>query len=167
MERIFMIFVILTACIAFGEEEQMTIFDAIMNGNTTEVRRMASMTKNLDARDNQGRTPLMLAAEEANMECVRVLVDAGADIDATDKGFTVIDQLESMLRRINSNTPEFKQKRIEQMRRERFSEDVVRKDIQMFEASVPRQKNADDVQKWQVILDYLKKVKESKTERKQ
>ena len=147
--KIILVIIVLAVVSVFAAEKQKTIFEAINKGDISEVKRMASTTKNLDIKNEQGRTPLMLAAEQANMECEKALVDAGADINATDKGFTVIDQLESMLRRIKFNAPEFKQKRIEQMRREGFSEDVIRKDIQMLEASTPRLNGANDVQKLQ------------------
>lgn len=154
--------VVLVAFNAFGEDKQEALCDAVKSGEIAEVRQMANTGKNLDARDSQNWTPLMVAAQAANAEAVKLLVEAGADINATDKGFTVIDQLESILRRINLNTPEYKQKHIEQMRRDGIKEDVIKRIIQMDEASIPRQNSTDAVRKWQAILDYLKQVKESK-----
>jgi hypothetical protein len=149
---------------SFAASAEKSVFEAIKNGDVEEVKRMAKTKDTLDTRDVHGRTPLMHAAEQGNLQMATVLAEAGADINAKDKnGFTAIDLLESMLRRLNMNTPEYKQKRIEQMRREGFSEDVIRKDIQMIENPAPGlQKNADDVQKLQGVLDYLKQVKESK-----
>lgn len=157
-----------TMAVSFAMAEGKTLIDAVKNGDIEEVKQMAKIRENLDAGDAQGQTPLMCAAMGGNIEMVKVLVEAGADINVQDKkGFTVIDWLEGTLRRLNMNTPEYKQRRMDQMRREGFSEDAIQKDIQMIEASaVPGpQKSAEDIRKLQEVLDYLKKAKESKTEK--
>jgi hypothetical protein len=46
--------------------------------------------------DNGGRTALMWAAEFGRTDCVRLLLDAGADKEATD----VVRNLESICRRV-------------------------------------------------------------------
>lgn len=154
--------------VSFVMAEGKTLIEAVKNGDLEEMKQMAKIKENLDAGDAHGQTPLMCAAVSGNIEMVKVLVEAGADINVQDKkGFTVIDWLEGTLRRLNMNTPEYKQRRMEQMRREGFSEDAIRKDVQMIEASaVPGpQKSADDIRKLQEVLDYLKKIKESQVEK--
>ncbi len=165
MKNVLVMTVCLIVSMSFTDSAEKSVFEAIKNGDVEEVKRMATTKEALAARDVHGRTPLMNAAEQGNLQMATVLAEAGADINAKDKnGFTAIDLLESMLRRIHLSTPENKQKRIEQMRREGFSEEVIRKDIQMIENSAPglQKKSADDVRKLQGVLDYLKQVKEAK-----
>ena len=164
MKNLLVMTICLIASMSFADSAEKSVFEAIKNGDVEEVKRMATTKETLAARDVHGRTPLMNAAEQGNLQMATVLAEAGVDINAKDKnGFTAIDLLESMLRRIHLNTPENKQKRIDQMRREGFSEEVIRKDIQMIENSAPGlQKSAADVRKLQGVLDHLKQVKEVK-----
>lgn len=164
MKNLLVMTICFFATMSFADSAEKSVFEAVKNGDVEKVKRMATIKENLIARDANGRTPLMNAAEQGNLQMATVLAEAGADINVKDKnGFTAVDLLESMLRRIQLNTPENKQKRIEQMRREGFSEEVIRKDIQMIENSAPSlQKSADDVRKLQGVLDYLKQVKDEK-----
>ena len=58
---------------------------AIKAGDTVLLRRvLAAHPGVLDLPDEQGRTPLHLAAEWQQLGVVRALVAAGADVDATD-----------------------------------------------------------------------------------
>jgi hypothetical protein len=41
----------------------------------------------IDARDNEGQTALVLAAQQGHLEIVKLLIDAGADLEARDKTF--------------------------------------------------------------------------------
>lgn len=161
MNRLAVVYALFVASMAFAAAEESSMFQIIRNRNTEAARRMAMTKENLEERDVHGRTPLMLAAQEGNLQIVRIIVEAGSDIDAIDhKGFTAKDLLESMLRRISQNSEESKKKRIEQMRREGFSEDVIRKDIELIESSasgLPR--DPEHIAGLRDVLSYLKRAK--------
>lgn len=164
MKKIWFVLSVWVISVSFVMAEGKTLIEAVKNGDLEEAMQMVKVKESLDAGDAQGQTPLMCAAVSGNIEMVQLLVEAGADINAQDKkGFTVIDWLEGTLRRLNMNTPEYKQKRMEQMRREGFSEEIVQKDIQMIENSAPSlQKSPADIRNLQRVLGYLKQVKEAK-----
>jgi ankyrin repeat protein len=67
--------------------KQENIFAAIRRGDASKLARALS-SKNVDARDEDGRTPLMHAvlAERPNPEIIRLLAERGADLNAADKG---------------------------------------------------------------------------------
>jgi ankyrin repeat protein len=57
------------------------LFQAIRNGDVASVK--AHLTKpELEARDRRGATPLMHAAAFGNLETLKLLLDAGADVNA-------------------------------------------------------------------------------------
>src|SRR4051812_41415529 len=57
------------------------LFQAIRNGDVAFVK--AHLTKtDLEVRDRRGATPLMHAAAFGNLETLKILLDAGADINA-------------------------------------------------------------------------------------
>ncbi len=155
MKSVLVVFLVLVISGAFAWAESETIFEVIKKGNVEEVKNMVSAKKDVDVKDQYGRTPLMLAAEEANMQIVKALIEAGADIDAKDKGFTVIDQLESILRRTGEN----KKRTIEKMRRDGFSEQLIES---LIKDAAALHESPEKIRNWQGILDYLKQVKESK-----
>lgn len=53
-------------------------------GSATAVRTLLELGAAPDLVDEHGRTPLMLAADRAEIECIRLLLDAGADTAKTD-----------------------------------------------------------------------------------
>lgn len=150
---------VLSASIAAGDEK--ALLQAVENGDVDGARRMAQTKEAVNATDDRGYTLLTIAALQGNLEMVRLLVEAGAEIGTpVEKGFTVVQQLESTLRRINMNTPEYKRKEAEQMRQEGLSEDVIRKHIRMIEWSAPPgpPKSAEEIRNLKAVLDYLKKA---------
>ena len=66
-----------------AEEE---LLDAAHAGGRHQVRRLLEVGGNLQARDERGRTPLILAALSGAVGTMRVLVEAGAELDARDTG---------------------------------------------------------------------------------
>ena len=72
-------------------------FPDMLSGNTplhlaaglrqlAACRELVALGANVDARNNSGTTPLMVAAGmDESGDCVRALVQAGADIDALDE----------------------------------------------------------------------------------
>lgn len=68
------------------------LIGAATSGNPDVVREILRYHPKLEERDRQGRTALIEASEDssnapesARAECVRLLVDAGADVNAHDK----------------------------------------------------------------------------------
>jgi ankyrin repeat protein len=66
----------------FGREPIMLI-DAVRNGDLSEIRA-ALPTSDLEARDRQGRTALLLATQANAVDIARALIEAGADVNARD-----------------------------------------------------------------------------------
>ena len=66
--------------------QELRLFEAIKAGNVTVVRDLLN-DKNLDVncRHEYGWTPLLVAAVNGQTEIVRLLLDAGADINTTDE----------------------------------------------------------------------------------
>jgi ankyrin repeat protein len=56
---------------------------AVRKGDLDEVRRLAGGV-DLETKDTQGRTPIHIAVKAGQDQIVRALIDAGADVNATD-----------------------------------------------------------------------------------
>jgi ankyrin repeat protein len=56
-----------------------------MQGNVRAFTRLLNCDPNVNAKDEDGRTPLMRAAEACSASVVKVLVDKGADVNAQGK----------------------------------------------------------------------------------
>lgn len=66
------------------------LFQAIRNDDLTFIRHNLSKTQ-LEARDNRGATPLMHAAAFGSIEAMKLLLDAGAEVNAkNDFGATAL-----------------------------------------------------------------------------
>ncbi|HMK33847.1 MAG TPA: ankyrin repeat domain-containing protein, partial [Desulfomonilaceae bacterium] len=67
------------------------MLDASEKGRTNWIKLMADRGADIDARNNEGATPLMLAAANGHLELVQLLLAKGADRTAQDKkGFTAL-----------------------------------------------------------------------------
>jgi ankyrin repeat protein len=66
------------------------IWRAAGEGDVLEVERLVGQDPGLlDAKDNRGRTPLILASRNVHVECARWLLDKGAAMDEREEhGFT-------------------------------------------------------------------------------
>ena len=60
------------------------LLEAAANGDLAGIATAISGGANVDARDERGRTPLMVATEARQTDAVRALLAAGADIDLRD-----------------------------------------------------------------------------------
>ena len=58
--------------------------DAAALGKTNIVQILIANGATVNARDSNGRTPLMWASMQGQIEAVRVLLASGADVKATD-----------------------------------------------------------------------------------
>src|SRR4051812_33634710 len=66
-----------------------TLADAVLYGRPSAVQTLIAGGANVNERDAGGMTPLMIAASQGQTAIARMLVTAGADIDAaTDDGAT-------------------------------------------------------------------------------
>jgi len=60
------------------------LHDAARDGDVDAITRFLRDGVPIDARDTNGRTPVMIATVAEDTEAVRALVDAGADVDIRD-----------------------------------------------------------------------------------
>jgi ankyrin repeat protein len=60
------------------------LLDAAAKGDTVAVVRSLKAGVNIDLRDDEGRTPLLVAIHNNRVGVARLLVDAGADVNAKD-----------------------------------------------------------------------------------
>lgn len=65
-------------------QDDRALLDASRKGDAAGVRAALERGANIEARDGDRRTPLLLAAIEDHVEAARILVAAGADPDARD-----------------------------------------------------------------------------------
>jgi ankyrin repeat protein len=65
------------------------LLDAIRDGDTAEVRRLLQQGASANTRDEAGDTALMRAALYADVECMRVLFESGAEVNGPGKDGTV------------------------------------------------------------------------------
>ena len=68
-----------------GADSAKELLDAATQGRTAKVQELVGKGAPVNARDKDGRTPLMLAAQHGNAEMVRFLLDKGADATARDR----------------------------------------------------------------------------------
>ena len=67
-----------------GQElEKTMLLNAVRAGDLEKVRLIARRS-DTEARDGQGRTALLLAVQQDDVEIARALIDAGADVNAKD-----------------------------------------------------------------------------------
>ncbi len=77
--------VLLVAIPVLAADLDPALLSAAKKGRTAEIRTLLARGANLESRDKQGRTPLMLAAANGREETVRFLLDRGSQADARDR----------------------------------------------------------------------------------
>jgi ankyrin repeat protein len=67
-----------------------SLYVAALNGNTDFVKRLVliSSSEDLESKDESGRSALWIASSNGHSETVKVLVQAGADIESLDKTYS-------------------------------------------------------------------------------
>ncbi|MBV9851411.1 MAG: ankyrin repeat domain-containing protein [Armatimonadetes bacterium] len=72
-------------------DQVLQLHEAATKGDVAALRRLLAETDDVDARDEQGNTALILAAKAKQREAVSALLSHGADVNAmSDKGSTAI-----------------------------------------------------------------------------
>jgi len=67
-----------------GADADYALHDLASVGYVDRVRQLVDAGADVNAKDNNGRTPLRWAASEGHADVARLLVDAGADVNAKD-----------------------------------------------------------------------------------
>lgn len=69
------------------------LFDAVKTSDADLVRKLSDAGADVNSRDDEGSTLLMLAAHAGNLATVKALIDAGADVKAADeRGWTALSK---------------------------------------------------------------------------
>jgi ankyrin repeat protein len=89
MKRILMLLAFVAAAVVaqdgMAEERTgMDLLDAVRAGDVESVRSRLADGADLEIRDGEGRTPLLLATRQDAVEIARLLIEAGADVNAKD-----------------------------------------------------------------------------------
>lgn len=74
----------IVASAAQNEEQGKMLHQATIAGDLKAVVEMVAAGADIDARDGRGRTALLLAVHANEVDEARALIDAGADVNATD-----------------------------------------------------------------------------------
>src|SRR5262249_13869630 len=61
------------------------LFTAIRNADAQAVRKLLDNGADVNARDPEGNTPLILASSYASPECLELLIGKGADVNSANK----------------------------------------------------------------------------------
>ena len=79
----FVLLLVFIRCASAAQLASQDIYTAIRNNDLPKLRNLAS-GKNAGTPDDRGRTPLMLAAGVGSLDAVKILLEAGADVNAVD-----------------------------------------------------------------------------------
>src|SRR5215813_6751142 len=71
------------ATVAFAQDPALRYYDVIRNNDLPALRELVKIA-NVNTRDERGGTPVMYAAAHGSAEAVRMLIVAGADVNAVN-----------------------------------------------------------------------------------
>jgi hypothetical protein len=74
----------LTALVIAQAPLDQDLLNTAWEGQDALVKNLLEMGADVDARDEFGQTPLMIAVSQGHMDTVRVLIEGGADVNAID-----------------------------------------------------------------------------------
>lgn len=141
--------VVLASC-GLASDKRAAIFAAVAAGDVDRTRAMARAGQ-VDKQDSFGQTPLMFAARQGKLDIVKVLLQEGADIDVRDQySFTVIDQLDSIVRRTGQKL----EAAAESMRKQGLSEKAISGLV--ASSAVPGNLFDGDLRRVESVLHHLK-----------
>lgn len=69
---------------AMSQTRENQLFDAVLTGDNPALAALIRDGTAVDPRDDQRRTPLLIATHANNVEAARLLIEAGADVNAKD-----------------------------------------------------------------------------------
>ena len=144
--KIFFLFAL--AMLHRADCRDLDIFQIISARDYKLLEAITNNAESVNSRNNNGYTPLMAAARQGDVEMVKMLIEAGADLDAQDNGFTAENQVESYIRRVCN-----KDDNVSSMRRMGFKENIIQSYVKEVEslAGTP-----ELIKAWKEILQEIR-----------
>lgn len=74
----------LAPCLSYGQETEVSLHAAVLQGNNEVVRQHIEAGTDLNQKDAYGSTPLIIAATFGKPEAADILIEAGTDLEITN-----------------------------------------------------------------------------------